>query len=581
MPKHDDTGRPLNHQGGHLHHSHSAAETLAMCERKYFYSYILRLVTTSSPAAEFGVVCHDLLERLCKAGAEWEPVLMEAREKIPNHTRVLEATFPNLPWVRLEGYQPWPMPPHWNSETRVYVDAFGLKLKGFIDLWTYHDIPSLDPTKKSLVISDLKVSGDPYKWGKDADQLATFGQPLKYAKAICEQEGIEVDVVHAEHIYAKRKGRAKSFVVSAKTGDIQGIPWAAVEKHWRTQVAQDSGRMLELHAIGDPEEVPASAPQACSAFGGCEFRSICPAHPDNYIPFKKNLKPTKKTVLNKPGGTKHMSALNALANLAGANPAIKKSGAKKAISRAQERLGDVPDTAKALMEGSASATAEAPTLSTEANAVLSQLRLTGSMTFADIKACVAQAQGKARVRFFAKHADALAAELGSAVTVTGAGKDIVLSLEGVVPYDEPESATEVHVTADVKARAAAKPAPLEQPPKPQPRGKQQAPSTEALSVPTVFVGCYPAWTQVKHIDELLAPLYTEVEKALNITYWRADKYGEGVKTALSMLASVSRRMAADGAPLITEDLFIPRDHPLAEGYVGLLRSLGYNRVVMG
>ena len=565
----------LNWQGNPLNHSHSAAETLDLCERKWFYSYVMRLETPSSPAAEFGSICHDILERLCKAGESWADVAEEAKVESPNNWRVLEAVFPNLPWVRLEGYNPWPMPPHWNSETRVDVDAHGLPFKGFIDLWTYHHIPSIDDTKKSLVISDLKVSGDPMKWGKDADQLARFGQPLKYAYAICKQEGIEVDRVYAEHLYAKRTGRAHSFVVNARTGDDLGIPWDAVEKHWAEQVQQDSQVMLELCGETDPERVRDSAPKACRAFGGCEYKDICPGHPGNFMPFKDSkLQQGGEQAPQTRREKVSNNALSALGALAGGrkpntNPSVTAAGATRAIDKARDALGgNLHPAAQALMERSVlnkttAPAAEATGLSEYAQAVWQALA-SNPLDFDALKA-IKQSSG-GRGRFFLKTATDVVAEIQAAhpgqLVVTGEGRDMVV---GMLGQNMPATAP-----------APAAPAPAAKPTAPvQPA--PQAPVGDA----TVFVGCFPAWTRPIHVDEAFAHFYTEAEAKLQVTYWLADKYGEGVKMVLAQLGALAVARKQKGQAIVQQDLFIPRDHALATGFVGILRRHGFTRIVQG
>ena len=555
-----------NMQGGRLNHSHSAAETLDLCQRKWWYSYVARLETPSSPAAEFGSICHQILEDMCHAGADWEVVARRAQEETPNHWRVLKATFPNLPWVRLEGFQPWPMPPHWNSETRIDVDAHGLPFKGFIDLWTYHLIPAIDPDRKSLVISDLKVSGNPERWGKDADQLARFGQPLKYGYGICKQLDIDVDVVYAEHIYAKRTGRAKSFVVNARTGDCLGIPWESVENHWHSTVARDTKSMLRLHAVTDPEKVPADE-RGCRAFGGCEYASICPNHPDNFIPFKSPPRaadrPRPSSLNNKHGENVSNNALNALAGLAGRNPAVKRAGVKKAVAKAEKTM-TVPPAARKFMESEA--TGEAPENEKPPvgfpDVVLARIKSKPGhvLNFAEVKDLYTEFNAPKRVRFFSKHMDSLGKTLAlKGVTVDGAGKETTLSMEDLnAPADG-------RTFNDTLPKPAPKPAP--------------APATECSCV--VYVGCYPAWKKVQHIDELLAPVYEQVEREQDITYWRADRYGGGVKAVIAHLGRATKNMVESQAPVMTQDLFIPRDHPLSEAYVGILRRYGFKRVVMG
>ena len=610
---HEPSGYPLNWQGGRLHHSHSAAETLSLCARKYFYSYILRLITPPSAAAEFGVVCHDLLERMCKAGHDWHNVLTEAREKIPNHARVLECTFPNLPWVRLEGLAPWPMPPHWNSETRVYLDAFGLKLKGFVDLWTYHLIPALSETGKSMVITDLKVSGNPKRWCKDADELAHFGQPLKYGYSLAKQLGIEPERIYAEHLYAKRTGKATSFVVNARTGDDLGIPWENVEKHWQTRVKRDTAVMQRLHTIADPEKVEPDT-QGCRAFGGCEYADICPAHPKNYIPFKKTVVKAQPSVLTLPSkpGKNRMSASNALRNLSnvgkkkkrkGSRPSITPQGAKSAIDRAVAATGgDLPDAARKLMERGGPKTQPkppaAPTLSNFATAVMDAVKQGETLDWDGIKAInktVAAAAGKTRVRFFASHADKLLDELDGQVSVGGTSKDktLVLSLQGAKaaappapsePSPEPQPPEETPEA--VEAAPAPTPSALDTTPPTseglvdepaQSMGQRSQPNYGSTNSPaTFYFGCLPEFERAVHIDVALAPLYTRAEESLGITHWQSSKFGEGVKHVSAQLA---RQMKVTS--LLTESIYTPSGHPLWGVFNELLRRNGYDRLVMG
>jgi hypothetical protein len=562
----------LNAQGKPLNHSHSAAETLSLCARTWWYSYVLRLETPSSPAAEFGVTCHDILERLCKAGEAWADVADEAKSETPNHWRVLEAVFPLLPWVRLEDYAPWPMPPHWHSETRVDVDAHGLPFKGFIDLWTYHRIPAIDPDRDVLVISDLKVSGNPMKWGKDPDQLAVFGQPLKYAYAIAQQEGIDVDRVYAEHLYTKRTGRARAFVVNARTGDDLGIPWESVETHWRERVAQDSKTMLEMHSIEEAESVPASA-RGCRAFGGCPFNEICPGSPDNFDPFPNSHRATT-TRSTKPVANNALSALSALAG-----PKMTAKGASNALERVKQ-ASPTPQTtaAEALLAASTAAQTESAPLSPTAARLVSA---GGIVTFDTAKAA-AKSGATGRSRFFLKHYDELGAELvAHGYTKSGEGREATYS-------NGPESATEVHVTADAQARARAQVQSPSAPPPPSPESTVRAPAPapepspapeEAETLPTLYIGCKPSWSAPQHIDSLLAPVYTRVEDDLGITFWDSHQYNEGRKMVSSILAVEMRSRVESGLSLLDRDLFIPRDHPLASVYVSLLRRHGYNRIV--
>ncbi len=609
----DDEGYPLNWSGGKLHHSHSAAETLQLCARKYFYSYILRLVTPSSKAAAFGGVCHDLLEQLCKAGHDWHNVLAEAEVRIPNHTRVLKAVFPNLPWVRLEGYAPWPMPAHWKSETRVYLDAFGLKLKGFVDLWTYHLIPQLDPDKKVLVIEDLKVSGNPKRYCKSPDSLSRFGQPLKYAYSLAKQLGVEVDRVYAAHLYAHRTGRARSFVVNARAGGELGIPWSTVEHHWTEKVLDDTQEMLRLHAIGDPDKVSPST-SGCRAFGGCEYADICSAHTKNFIPFTTPFKFAARPSALAPQktGEKTMSSTNpalaAMMKRAGktppqtGSPRITKQGAKTQLEEAKRALGDIPEAAKALMQGSASSSSTEPSgetvdvtkglragLSPEAQLVLEwveqRAKVGESLDYAGMGAAYKdslKAQGR-RGRFFKKQALSITAELKDLLTLSGSVEDksVLLTAKWVTPLTA-TALSDLAKTSDIVSKQPE--------PKPEVEAilrnpildeatqealteaarlhmlRQDTPPTPSLpATGTIYVGCMPEQQVLTQLDTFLADAYLEAEKGKDLPHWGAHKYGEGAKAVISLFSQLLKLKGP------VPDLFIPVNHPLADRVLSELR----------
>tara|TARA_Y100000114_G_scaffold156722_1_gene184949 strand:- start:2605 stop:2874 length:270 start_codon:yes stop_codon:yes gene_type:complete len=80
-------------------------------------------------------------------------------------------------------------------------------------------------------------------------------------------------------------------------------------------------------------------------------------------------------------------------------------------------------------------------------------------------------------------------------------------------------------------------------------------------------------------DIHFAPLYAKVETELELSYWLAHKYNEGVKVAVAKLASA----VASSSPevVLGGDITMPKSHPLVDGLVGILLRHGYTNIVMG
>ncbi len=605
-PKFNDDGYPLNERGNLLNVSHSAMETLARCPRKAYYSYILRIETPGTRASILGVNTHELLEDLCNAGDEWQAVIDAAdkpysQDGRPNELRVLRPAFEHLPWVSYEGLPSWPMPEHWCSEFGILLDIEGLpspmKAKGFVDLYTFHPIPMLDPSGDPvLLVSDLKTSGNPERYGKGPEQLAGYNQPRMYAAGLVKQLGITPpERIQLHHLYAASKNTPRSYpVVARHTDEERGVPWDVIEAHWRAKIPEAGRELLRLHQLKSPRFARANT-RACRDFGGCPYADICPATRQNELNAEYG---TPARILTQHGENNTMAQSRPIsaarrrlnARLGKKNPpAITPQGASDQLEDAQTRLGTLPPAAQARLQAAQQGqeTPKTPaepstpsSLSPEAEAVLKAVDEAGTMNYAAISKAFKAASGKRR--FFPATAQALADELDGHIHIAGTSDDRNLMFKSksggaAAPAPVPPASK----PAAPEAAPAPSPDPVTKPapapPVEYPSGRIQ-PGMEVKTEATVYVNCKPSWGEVVTLDELLAPVYAAVEEQHGVAYWGATKFNDGLKAVCEMLA---RGLAEKGAEAFLDGkaLVLDGTHPLAPHVMLLLGRAGVRRWV--
>jgi hypothetical protein len=239
---------------------------------------------------------------------------------------------------------------------------------------------------------------------------------------------------------------------------------------------------------------------------------------------------------------------------------------KKAAPQVTAAAADIVQASTAAPEPES-----APILTPFQALINNRVRTRGSLSYTDVRDAYKEFHSPKRVRFFASHmsklADALAAH---GVSVQGSDKDASLVLDSVAPTTP---------TTPAKAEAPAPPPPPEKthPASASQSTAQSAPT--AATTPTLYIGCAPMGSRPTPADIHFAGLYAEVEKELELSYWLAHKYNEGVKVAVAKLASAVASTSPEN--VLGGDLHMPKSHPLADGLVSILLRHGYTNIVMG
>jgi len=155
------------------------------------------------------------------------------------------------------------------------------------------------------VVSDWKTTSQAWPYAKTPEKLATFGQPLAYAKALYEPLGDYPEAVDFQHIYVLTRGKPKGMEVWAR-----GVPWSRVEDAWAEtlKIADQMVAVITNHE--NPEGITPTV-TACKKYGGCQHANYCSASPIN---FKKTQHDTLAKLgasmsVNNPGSKERLAAL--------------------------------------------------------------------------------------------------------------------------------------------------------------------------------------------------------------------------------------------------------------------------------
>lgn len=121
-----------------------------------------------------------------------------------------------------------------------------------------------------LCIGDHKTSSNPngqYTYPKKGD-IELDPQMLFYGYTVAQEVGYK-GPISLEHSYIPTRGR--------QTRIHRGIAeWSHAEENWGRFV-ETAGKMKDLGSVTEAKDVAANL-SACSMFGGCPFKSICPSH---------------------------------------------------------------------------------------------------------------------------------------------------------------------------------------------------------------------------------------------------------------------------------------------------------------
>jgi len=318
-----------NQKGRFINISPSSYETYRACKRKWWYNKVQGLETPDTASTLLGTATHAVLDGYLedRDGFVWDP-------KVQAHS-IAQAGLHLLPprEVDVEGWvqdRCGPLPflgrvdmsadvlPWRAGDERPHPGATMANLEGWLP-W----------------VGDHKTRGD-LSWSKTAEELARDPQMLAYAYVLFRERWPEWRgaVALSHHNY-----RTKGIPVATRVDAI--ATWAQVEAAWRGFVAAAED-MARLALVSDHARIPPST-GACGQYGGCPFKSRCPASPENQ---QKNARSRAMTgaPVKKPGTPPTKKATPAAATATTEAPASTpttsaESAAKKAAFKAKHGIG--------------------------------------------------------------------------------------------------------------------------------------------------------------------------------------------------------------------------------------------------
>ena len=211
--------------------SASQLNTYKLCPRKWYIQYREGLRTPTHPSAQLGKDVHQVAEDWLRTGLTPDADTETGRIFIPG-----------IPYLPTPG-------PSLKIEHKFNNGEF----RGFIDLFIPDDPPTVIDHKTCKTFS----------WMLTPTTLADDYQGIIYANQALKETG--ASKVHLRWVYYKTKGTPQSRKTEVTLT--------------KTIIDKKYAKLVELsHNIdktpSDILKVPGNA-KACSAFGGCHFRSVC------------------------------------------------------------------------------------------------------------------------------------------------------------------------------------------------------------------------------------------------------------------------------------------------------------------
>ena len=248
------------------HVSASQIKDFKACNRLWYYTRILKQRAPQTEAQSRGTTVHGALEAHLKAGAIEPEILERAKALGITEKDLSEYVASMMPFVGKpgEGLTEFrdSMPTFEGGPEYVLVVDHARE----IEIKDYGVIPQID---------DLKTTSD-FRYCKTPDELAKDVQMVSYAKwalwRLYELKNLpQPNFVSLRHVYVRTRGKRL-----ATARDVLVTP-ADVEARWQAILGdvRDMVSLSELGAEINPQDVPATTTDHCSAYGGCFFRAQC------------------------------------------------------------------------------------------------------------------------------------------------------------------------------------------------------------------------------------------------------------------------------------------------------------------
>jgi hypothetical protein len=256
------------------HVSASQIKDFKACNRLWYYTRILKQRAPQTEAQSRGTTVHGALEAHLKAG-KIEPEILErakglgiTEKDLSDYVTAMEP-FVGKPGEGLTEFRD-SMPTYEGGPEYVLVVDHARE----ITVDGHGVIPQID---------DLKTTSD-FRYCKTPDELGRDVQMVSYAKwalwRLFELKNQPPPTfISLRHVYVRTRGKR---IATAR--DVLVTP-ADVEARW-TAILEDVRDMVALAAMSDrcaadgaaplnPQDVPATTTDHCSAYGGCFFRVQC------------------------------------------------------------------------------------------------------------------------------------------------------------------------------------------------------------------------------------------------------------------------------------------------------------------
>ena len=235
----------------------SQLERFASCQRKWWFRYVAGIKEPPSRGQELGSAGHERLERYFGAGvdvrSEFELAVAHLLPK-PHPKRSPEVAITDR------------------------LTAGGLPIVGFIDLLDESGEHLLGDGSSVLEaypeVCDWKYTKD-LKWAKSAEQVADSTQMIGYGawRALADDKPSHVRLSHVTMRYeGKGAGRKATALVPAER----------LIQVWRERADPLAEGIIGVAKVAKVEDV---APNwdACSAYGGCHYKSSCPRSKGDFL----------------------------------------------------------------------------------------------------------------------------------------------------------------------------------------------------------------------------------------------------------------------------------------------------------
>lgn len=220
--------------------SASQVSTFELCQRKWAFRYILGHKHPPNDAALLGTEVDKLL-------SEW----LEHGTVFDASTHAGQIALSALPVL------PKPKSPTLEVQAKFLLQLPSAKFVGYKDLQYVADVP---------VVEDHKTTSD-FRWAKTEQQLRSDVQAMLYAADSMER--FSAPQVRLRWNYYNTRKVQNPHVVQVQ------VDCAHVEERLAL-VDKIAAKIVYAYENKPPiEELPASV-QACTAFGGCPFVSMCP-----------------------------------------------------------------------------------------------------------------------------------------------------------------------------------------------------------------------------------------------------------------------------------------------------------------